>query len=143
MKRFRFAPEALLGLGRRKLERAEADLVAIEGRRQASLARADALERQSAEVRQGIALTSRIRGADLRLADASAQSLLRAAQESRRAARAAESGVAQASQAVVEARRNVEALESLRERHLAAWRREADKEEEALAAELYLARHRR
>jgi hypothetical protein len=37
-------------------------------------------------------------------------------------------------------RREVETLESMRERSLAEWRRGVDREEEALAAELYLAR---
>jgi hypothetical protein len=143
MKRFRFAPDALLALRHRKLERLEAELAGLRGRREAALRRAADLERQSLEAREAIQIAVRLRGADLRLADASSASLLQLAREARAGARGLEPEIANAGQAVLRARRGVEALEALRERNLLEWRRAGDREEEALAAELYMARHRR
>ena len=143
MKRFRFAPEALLALRRRKLEKDEAELPALQARREAALRRAAELERQSDRARAAVQEGARLRGADLRLADASAQALLQSADQARGGALALDADLAKVRRAVLQARRNVEVLEALRERALAGWRRAADKEEETLAAELYLARRSR
>ena len=143
MKRFRFAPDALLALRRRTLEKHEAELAGLQARREAAFQRAAELERQSERARAAVQEAPRLRGADLRLADASAQALLQASDQARGGAQALDADLARARQVVLQARRNVEVLEALRERSLAEWRRAADKEEETLAAELYLARRSR
>ena len=143
MKRFRFSLETLLTLRKRKLEKLEAELTALQRRRLDLLGRAAELERRSNEARGAIQLAGRISGADLRRIDASAQALLEQARESRVAARRLERDLAGARKAVLQARQGVEALDKLRERGMEEWRRAADKEEEALAAELYLARRGR
>ena len=143
MKRFRFPLETLLTLRRRKLETLEAELGALQRRRQASLEHAAALEQKSVEARESIGAEGAIRGADLRLIDASSQAMLKQAEASREVARRLERELAEGRTAVLQARREAEALEKLRERSLGHWRRAAAHEEEALAAELYLARRRR
>lgn len=143
MKRFRFPLDALLALRRRKLEKFDAELAALEQRKAASLRRAAELERRSAETRASVQVAARIRGSDLRRIDASAQAMLQQAAESRQAANNLERELAKARQALLHARREVETLDNLRERGLQEWRRAADREDEALAAELYLARHNR
>jgi flagellar export protein FliJ len=143
MKRFRFPLDTLLALRRRKLEKHEAELAALQRRHAAYLQTAADLERRSAEARASIPAQASIRGADLRLIDASSQAMLEQAQASRESAGLLARDLAQARQAVLSARRNAEALEKLREQGLEQWRRAAAREEEALAAELYLARMRK
>jgi flagellar export protein FliJ len=140
MKRFRFPLEAALRLRRRKVEAAEAALAEIEARRTAALRKAVELETQSAAVRESIGNRGALRGSDLRLADGASQGLLLQARFSRETARRLDRDAAAARKALVQARREVETLERLRERALQEWRQAAGREEEALAAELFLAR---
>lgn len=143
MKRFQFRLDALLALRRRKLEKLEAELAALERRKAASLRRAAELERSSAETRASVQAAGRISGAELRRIDASAQAMLQQARESRQAADNLGREVAKSGKALLHARREVDTLDNLRERSLGEWRRANEREEEALAAELYLARRGR
>ena len=140
MKRFRFPLEAALGLRRRKLEAAEAALAAVEARRAAALDQALSLETKSAAIRDSIGKAGPLRGLDVRQADSASQDLLLQAKLRRGDAARLEREAAEARKAVLAARREAEALERLREQALQQWRAAAGREEEALAAELFLAR---
>ncbi|MCB9385605.1 MAG: hypothetical protein H6509_13395 [Bryobacterales bacterium] len=140
MKAFRFPLEALLRLRRRKVERAEAELASLENRRRGALQRAGAFEQRSLDTRASIGLAGRMRGSDVRRAAASSQALQEQAAEARRAAKTLEAELAPARRAVLAARSDLEALELLRDKALRQWRLEADKQQHALAEELYLAR---
>ncbi|MEZ5366354.1 MAG: hypothetical protein R2748_29460 [Bryobacterales bacterium] len=140
MKAFRFPLEALLRLRRRKVERAEAQLASLENRRRGALQRAGAFDRRSLEARDSIGRAGRMRGADIRTAANSSQALQDRAAQAHRAAKALEAEVAPARRAVLAARRDLEALELLRDKALDQWRLDAEKQQHALSEELYLAR---
>lgn len=140
MKRFQFPLEAALKLRRRRVESAEAALAQIEGRRTAALRQAAAFEAQSAAVRESVGAVLILRGVDLRRAEAASQGLLVQAQSARQATRSMDGDLDRARAALLHARREAEALERLREQTLREWRLAAGREEEALAAELFLAR---
>ena len=143
MKRFRFPLEALLAIRQRKLGKLEAEVGALQRKRMETLESAAALEQRSAEARESIGGQHVMRGADLRLIDASSQAMLEQAHASREQARRLEHELVEGRKAVLQARRDAEMLEKLRERDLEEWRREVDREEEALASELHLARRTR
>ena len=141
MRRFRFGPEALLAMRQRKLGKLEAEVEALQRKRIETLETAAALDRGGARRRE-----SRSAG-DRRCAVRTCGSSMRLREPcwSRRRplvsrARRLKLELMEGKRAVLEARREVEALEKLRERSLKAWRRKAEREEEALASEIYLAR---
>jgi flagellar export protein FliJ len=140
MRRFQFPLEAALKLRRRNVEGAEAALAQIEGRRMAAIRQAAALEAESAAVRESIGRTHILRGVDLHRADATSRALLVQARAAHQAARNLDGEMHKARAALLHARRDAETLERLREQCLREWRQAAGREEEAVAAELFLAR---
>ena len=140
MKRFRFAPEALLSLRRHMMRQMEAALADVETRRAGASRDAEDLEKRSFEARRSIDVGGLVRGSDLQRAAVASEAMLLRAADLHRSARALERDATAARRKVLRARRDVETLEKLRERSLAEWRRNAQRQEEALAAELFLAR---
>jgi flagellar export protein FliJ len=140
MKRFRFPLDALLALRRRKLQGREAALAKLQARRAETLERAGKLERQSAATRASLDSGAPLQGANLRLASAACEAMLLGARAGRQAAARLQPEINEARRGVLETRREVETLDRMRERSLDEWRRAADREQEAIAAELFLAR---
>jgi hypothetical protein len=119
-----------------KLQRLNGDLRRIEQAAAALTAERDATDR--------VALA----GASTTAEDLQALSQYHrwvARQEQRLSAERRETGQRQVEQraAVLEAERHVRLIERLKERRLAAWRAEADREQEAAASDAFLARWRR
>jgi hypothetical protein len=143
MKPFRFALERVLGWRQSQLELEETRL------RQQAAALAG-LDRQRAELEAlGVRAEVQVRNwSDVAGRDLAALGGFRLyvkARETELEARRAESRQKLAAQqaAAQEARRRFRLLERLKERRLAEWQREADKDLEAVAAEAYLARWNR
>ncbi len=143
MKRFHFALEHVLSFRRRQLEFEEAKLEALASERSALDAESSRLESEAAETRRSLMVTGSASSQDLVAADLYLRYL--AAEKRRQAARLADwqARASKQQQAVVEARRRVRLIEKLEERQFQEWKAAADREQENLAAELYLARWKR
>ena len=133
MRRFRFGLDKLLGVRRARLREAQ-------GRYGAAVAEVAAIEREIARMQQsreehkrllaamGTGVLRRNEAMATRLyLDRTWLAILRAREACRRAEERSEAVRAE----LVEARRGVRVLELLRERRLAAWRRQAEREETA------------
>jgi len=140
MQRFQFSPERTLAVRRLQREQERAALLKCHAERAAIARQEQAIRAERQSVEEAIARSLTI--------DASQVGTLAGWQARVRAAlthiagmiRQADERIAQQQARLQEAERRVKLLERLRERRLAAWQTEADREREALAAEAYLAR---
>jgi len=143
MKKFRFPLDKLLRYRRSRLAERQAELEKLlAGRAQVERCLA-ALEQEEQLVMDSLRRMPVLGADDLASAD---QFRRYAVAESARLLREVSefaSRIEAARQAVVDARREVEILERLRERRLNAWRQEVDRETEQQIAELVVARWRR
>ena len=143
MKRFHFALSHVLGFRRRQLDFEEAKLEALASERSALDAESSRLDGEAAETRRSLMVTGSAAAQDLVAADLYLRHL--AAEKTRQAARLADwqARANKQQQAVVEARRRVRLIEKLEERQFQEWKAAADREQENLASELYLAKWKR
>lgn len=140
MKKFRFPLEKLRAWRRSRFEAEEARLQALfaEQRRIHNQR-----ERLAAEVEASLNQLAGQRTACAEELMALNSYCLYAQHEGRRLERTqrqAEQEIANQREQLLKARRDVEVLDSLREKRLAHWRAEADKEQENMVAELVIAR---
>ena len=143
MQRFHFALARVLDFRRRQLELEEAKFEALHSERRALESESVRLEGEARETRRSLMVTGFAESQDLVAADLYLRHL---SEETRRHASRVAEWQARASkqqQAVVEARRRVRLIEKLEERQLRDWKAAADREQENLASELYLARWKR
>lgn len=143
MKKFRFPLERLLELKRRELEAVEGEIQRLEAREASSRRRAASLESDGAEVRSDLSKRSEQTGADLRTRHEWMETLGREAVAAIRAAQLLDGQAAPLRTKAVELRREVKLIEELRAKRLQKYEYERSREEEALATELFLARHGR
>ncbi len=140
MKAFHFNLDRVRDWRARQLELEESALRRMLAERAALEARAEGLERERGEARQAVAGSGSATGQDLAALDAF---LRHAALEKRRLAEARAACLqritVQQGQ-VLAARRRVEVIERLRERRRAEWQAASDREQENLAADLFLAK---
>lgn len=142
MKRFHFALEPV-----RRWRREQAELEELELRKLYSQLQAIEAERQSIEAArlaaEQILQDPNIGSEDLVNLESfrfHSRNRLRQAEEKRKQA---ETKIHEQRNKVVEAKRQFELLERLKQKRVAEWRAAQDKEQEELAAELYLAKRQR
>ena len=143
MTRFHFPLEKVLDFRRLQLEAEEAKLEALHSERLALAAESAHLESETTKTRLSLMVTGVAEAQDLVASDLYLRHLF--AGKKRLAARL-EDWKARADKqqtAIVEARRRVRLLEKLEERKLREWQAGADREQENLASELYLATWKR
>lgn len=143
MKRFRFRPQSLLDWKRARGEELEAALGRLRARKASSDSRAEQASAASARTRRAAVAGERLSAVSLQVGAAWAAHLDGESAVAREASRRLEEEARKLLIELTHARREAEALERLRERRRSEWRREADREAEALVAELFLARRGR
>jgi len=143
VQRFHFALAKVLDFRRRQLELEEAKFEALHSERRALESESSRLEGEALQTRQSLMVTGSAESQDLVAADLYLRHL--SAEKRRHTSRVAEWQARSSKQqeAVVEARRRVRLFEKLEERQLRDWKAAADREQENLASELYLARWKR
>ena len=140
MKRFAFRLARVRDFRRRQLEIEEAKLEILRAERRQLEAESLRLENEMAGARNSLMVTGSVEAQELVAADHYLHCL--ATEKKRQAEKLAgwQQRSAKQQQAMVEARRRVRLLEKLEESQLRLWRAEAEREQENLSAELYLAR---
>ena len=140
MKRFEFRLARVRDFRRQQLEAEEAKLEMLRAERQKLEEESLRLENEATGTRKSLMVTGSVEAQDLVAADRYLRYL--ATEMKRQAAKMADwqERTAKQQQAMVEARRRVRLLEKLEEKQLRLWKEEADREQENLSAELYLAR---
>src|SRR6266550_4493466 len=139
MQRFHFPLEQVRDFRRQQLDMEEAKLEALHAERRALADEWSRLEGETAETRNSLMVTGVVEAQELAASDLYLRHLETV--KKRHAARMADWQVraGKQQQAIVEARRRVRLLEKLEERKLKEWQAAADREQENLASELYLA----
>jgi len=140
MKRFEFRLARVRDFRRQQLEVEEAKLEVLRAERQQIEEESLRLENEATGTRNSLMVIGSVEAQDLVAADRYLRFL--AIEMKRQAAKMADwqGRTAKQQQAMVEARRRVRLLEKLEEKQLRLWKEEADREQENLSAELYLAR---
>ena len=143
MRRFHFTLAKVLDFRRRQLELEEAKFEALHSERRSLEAESSRLEGEVLQTRQSLMVTGFAESQDLVSADLYLRHL--SEETKRHALRVAEwqARASKQQQLVVEARRRVRLIEKLEERQLRDWKAAADREQENLASELFLARWKR
>jgi flagellar export protein FliJ len=143
VKRFHFSLSKVLDFRRRQLEMEEARLEALHSERRALESEGARLEAEAAETRRSLMVTGSVESQDLVASDLYLRHL--SAQKKRHTARMAEwqARANKQQQVIAEARLRVRLLEKLEERQFRDWKSAADREQENLSSELYLARWKR
>jgi hypothetical protein len=143
MKRFQFQLERVrrwrleqLGLEELKLQQVRAELQALADAKQQ-------VRDQLSQSRQDVLAQPTLRGLDLENLDSYGIHVHERVREFENRERQCDSKVAEQRARVLEARRQFELLDGLRKKALVRWNAEAEKEQEALAAELFLSRSTR
>ncbi len=142
MTQFRFRLERVLAWRRTQLELAEQRFE----RQNAALAEFDraraALDAAGVRTEMAVRQWDAVTGSDLAALDAFRRDLRRRQNDLEAQRAGARREMEERRTAMMEARRRCRLLERLKERRLAEWNREADRETEQLAAELALGRQR-
>jgi flagellar export protein FliJ len=143
MKRFEFRLARVRDFRRQQLEVEEAKLEVLLAERKQLDAESARLEREVSGTRQSLMVTGSVEAQELIAADRYLRHLGEEAK--RQAAKMADwqERARQQEEAMVAARRRVRLLEKLEAKQFALWTAEADREQENLSAELYLARWKR
>jgi flagellar export protein FliJ len=143
MKRFDFPLARVRDYRRQQLEIEEAKLQKLRAERLKLEAESSLLEKEAACTRSSLMVTTSAEAMHLVAADRYLRHL--AAAQKRQAEKLADWQARARKQdaAVVEARRGVRLMEKLEEKQLLKWKAEADREQENLSSELYLARWKR
>lgn len=140
MKAYRFRLARLLDLRRRKLEAAEAALAQALSEAAAADRRAARFAEEAHETIRKAAEKDAWTAGEMAAAHAWGEALQRQRQKALEGAKACRARIEGLRRDVQAARVGVRVLESLDERRRTEWRREADREEETVASELFLAR---
>jgi len=140
MKRFQFRLARVRDFRRQQFEVEEAKLEVLRAERQQIEEESLRLENEATGTRNSLMVIGSVEAQDLVAADRYLRFL--AIEMKRQAAKMADwqGRTAKQQQAMVEARRRVRLLEKLEEKQLRLWKEEANREQENLSSELYLAR---
>ena len=140
MKNFHFRLAQVRDYRRQQLEFEEAKLQTLAAERRALEAEAARIETEAGDTRRLLMLTGSAESQDLATSDAYLRHLSQA--KTRQAGRLANwhARALEQRKAIIEARRRVRLLEHLEGKQRREWQSQADREQENLAAELYLAR---
>ena len=143
MRRFRFRLETVLGWRRLHLELEETKLQRLfEELRRVDLTE-DRLDTEKSEADRAVLNSPSIEGRDLAALDSHRLHVAREKERLRKERADCQRRIAAQRDRVLKAERDVRLLEKLKERRLAEWQTAADREQEALASELFLARWHR
>jgi flagellar export protein FliJ len=140
VKRFEFSLARVRDFRRRQLEVEEAKLEVLRVERQQLEVESLRLKNEVAGTRNSLMVTGSVEAQELVAADNYLHCL--ATEGKRQAAKLADwrERTARQRQTMLEAKRRVRLLEKLEEKQFRSWKEEADRQQESLAAELYLAR---
>ena len=140
MKRFEFSLARVRDFRRRQLEVEEAKLETLRVERQQLEVESLRLKNEVDGTRNSLMVTGSVEAHELVAADNYLRCL--ATEGERQAVKLADwqQRTSKQRQAVMEAQRRVRLLETLEEKQLRLWKEEADRRQESLSAELYLAR---
>lgn len=137
---FQFRPESVLAWRRLQLELEETKLQGLfEELRQVGLAK-DRLIGEKAEAERAVLYSPSAEARDLEALETYRSHLAREKERLREKRAECERRITAQRECVLKADRDVRLLEKLRQKRLAEWRMAADHEQEALAAELFLAK---
>lgn len=143
MLRFRFRLETVLGWRRLHLELEETKLQSLfEELRQVDLAE-DRLDAEKADADRAVLYSVSVEAHELAALDRYRLHVAREKARLRKERAGCRGRITVQQQQVIKAERDVRLLEKLRERRLAEWQTGANREQEALASELFLARWHR
>ena len=143
MKRFEFTLHRVRDFRRQQLEVEEAKLEALAVERIALDAMAERLRKETAQIRQSLMVTASAEAQELVAADRYLGRLQIAAKQHAGKIADWQARIQKQQEAMVEARRHVRLMEKLEAKQLGEWKAAADREQENLASELYLARWKR
>ena len=143
MQRFEFPLEKALAWRAATLKKEEAKLARMHQEREERLRRRAALEEAALQTAEGISGSSRVGGLELALLAEYGRSTKSRQKKLTAEIRECDSRIDQQTRLVMEANRQKQLLEDLREEQLNQWNQEYHREVEATAGELYLARWKR
>ncbi len=143
MKRFEFTLHRVRDLRRQQLEMEETKLQALAAERIALDRAGENLRNETGQIRQSLMVTGSAEAQDLAAADRYLRTLQTAAKRHAEKIADWQGRVQKQQQAMLEARRRLRLLEKLEAKQLAGWKAAADREQENLSSELYLARWKR
>ena len=143
MKRFEFRLHRVRDLRRQQLELEEVKLQALAAEWAALDRAGENLRNETAKTRQSLMVTGSVEAQELVAADRYLRGLQTAAKRHADKVADWQLRVRKQQESMVEARRRVRLLEKLETKQLNAWKTAADREQESLSAELYLARWKR
>ncbi|MBI4889767.1 MAG: hypothetical protein HY821_04020 [Acidobacteria bacterium] len=143
MKKFKFPLEKLRGLRQVRLEMVQAQMMALLAERSALEQRQLMLDRQELNARDELRVKRELGFEELSAMEGFRRWAELERERMRRSALQLNERVEDQRKALLEARRDVEALNRLRDRKLTGWRQEVDQEMESTVAELVIARWRR
>jgi hypothetical protein len=139
MRSFQFRLETVLGWRRMHLELEETKLQRLfEELRQVDLAE-DRLDTEKADADRAVLYSASVEAQDLAALDRHRLHVARVKERLRKERADCQRRITTQQQQVAKAERDVRLLEKLRERRLAEWQTAADREQETLASELFLA----
>jgi flagellar export protein FliJ len=143
VKRFEFRLARVRDFRRQQLEVEEAKLEVLLAERKQLDAESQRLDSEASGTRQSLMVTGSVEARELIAADRYLRHLAEAAK--RQAVKMADwqERARKQEEAMVAARRRVRLLEKLEDKQFRLWTAEADREQENLSAELYLARWKR
>jgi len=140
VKKFKFALDSVRGFRQARLEEEEARLQMVLAERRELIARGEDLERREVETMDRIRELRVVEVDELMAVDAFRRYAGRERRRLKGAVAEVSGRVERQRDAVVEAQRQVEMLNRLREKRMKAWRAEVDREMEDAVAELVIAR---
>lgn len=143
MKRFQFGLERVRRWRHEQVDIEELKLQQLHSELKSLTAERERLETEEQSAHQALSVGTSISAGDLHHLDAFKQYVRAQSRKFAIQERGCEGKIAQQRQQVIEAVRQAELLERLKAQALAEWRSAYQKEEEGLAAELFLAKRKR
>jgi flagellar export protein FliJ len=143
MKRFEFRLERVRDFRRQQLELEQAKLERLDAERRELEAESSRLAHETARTRDSLMVTTSAEARELVTADLYLRHLADARKRHDARVTAFAPRMCKQKEAVLEARRRVRLMEKLEEKQFRDWKTEADREQENLASELFLARWNR
>jgi flagellar export protein FliJ len=140
MKRFEFRLDRVRDVRRQQLELEESKLERLHAERRELTAESSRLDSEAARTRGSLMVTTSVEGRELVAADKYLHHLADMRKRHDEKVNAWKARALEQQEAVLEARRRVRLMEKLEAHQLRDWKTEADREQENLSSELFLAR---
>jgi flagellar export protein FliJ len=140
VKRFTFTLARVRDFRRQQLEIEEAKLQKLLVERRELEAESSRLQQEASRTRTSLMVTGSVEAQELVAADLYLRSLAAAQKSHAAKVHDWQARTSKQQAAIVEARRQARLLEKLEQKQVTAWKAEADREQENLSSELFLAR---